>query len=109
MFIVNKTRTCSQSACSEISWTEGRHSAEAYTGDRWIILFLSRFQRKQLPELEFLFKVLWTVKTETMRDLIKQSRSSRSVVNQDNENQMIVIKDELRKEISNVLAQKSKL
>ena len=66
------------------------------------------YNEKQLPEREYLFKILSTVETDAMKKLIKQARESRSIVNQENDDEIIVIKNELREEINNVLAQKSK-
>ena len=67
------------------------------------------YQNNQLPEYDFLFKVLSTIKGNEIKELISKSRASRSVENKEEEDDIIILKNELKDEIESVLRHKSKV
>ena len=74
-----------------------------------VFSYFPDYTDKQIPERDFLFKILSTIKTDIIRGMIKQSRDARSVVNQEDEDELILIKKDLMKEIKEVATQQSKL
>ena len=74
-----------------------------------VFTYFPDYTDKQIPERDFLFKILSTIKTDIIRGMIKQSRDARSVVNQEDEDELILIKKNLMKEIKEVAIHQIKL
>ena len=62
----------------------------------------------QFPEREFLFGVLSTLRENEMRQLVKEARDNRAIVNNENEDGLIEILPEIKEEIMSILPHKSK-
>ena len=66
------------------------------------------YEANQLPERDFIIRVLSTQRTSEMKELIKEARSHRSLANRKEEDEMIEMAYAAKNEIFDILPQKSK-
>ena len=74
-----------------------------------VFSYFPDYTDNQIPERDFLFKILSTIRTDVIRSMIKHSRDARSVKNHEDEDEFIILKDDLMEEIKEVTIQQSKL
>ena len=72
-----------------------------------VFSYFPDYTDNQIPERDFLFKILSTIRTDVIRSMIKQSRDARSVKN--HEDELIILKNDLMEEIKEITIQQSKL
>ena len=62
----------------------------------------------EIPERDFMFKVLSTLRTEEVQNLVKDARKQRSIVNKNEKEDLIEIHRDVKEELFNLFPQKSK-
>ena len=72
-----------------------------------VFSYFPDYTDNQIPERDFLFKILSTIRTDVIRSMIKQSRDARSEKN--HEDELIILKNDLMEEIKEVTIQQGKL
>ena len=78
--------------------------------DPALMEFFPDYQPNQLLERDYLFAIISTKLPRALRELIKESRASRSAAqNEDDDEEIIEIHPEIKVEIMKILTQKRKL
>ena len=63
----------------------------------------------KLPERSFMFKILSTLRTQGLKQLLKEARECRSISNNDDQDQLVEMDTNVKVEIFRILPQKSNL
>ena len=63
---------------------------------------------EKLPERDFIMGILWTLKTDVMKQLINETRERRAITNANDDNMMVEVTEAARDQLLSLLPQKSK-
>ena len=74
-----------------------------------LMLYFSDYMKKQKSDHHFMFAVLNTLMHEVLKDIVSNARNNRSIKKEDREDNFVFIESNLFKEISDVMAQSSKM
>ena len=73
-----------------------------------LLQYFPDFPENMVPDREYLFTIISTLRGDELKKLIKKSRDSRSLQNEDNQDKMIEITKDIKDEIFALLNKKSK-
>ena len=73
-----------------------------------ILEYFPDYSNKQLPDREYMFSILSTLRFSVIEKMVNDARKNRSIEGKENAGQFVYIQKDLFNEISGVLAQKSK-
>ena len=74
-----------------------------------LMLYFPDYKEKQKPDRHFIFAVLSTLRHDVLKDIVSSARNNRSIENEDREDDFVFIESNLFKEISDVMAHRSKM
>ena len=70
--------------------------------------YFSDYSENIIPDRTFLFTILSTIRKAELKELIKKTQASRAVQNEEDKEQMIEIRNDIKDEIFAILSKKSK-
>ena len=70
--------------------------------------YFPNYREKELPEREYMWNVIFTLRREASSHLIREARRNRSINNPDNKEDLVEIVPEFLKEIKEIQPQKGK-
>ena len=74
-----------------------------------LMSYFPDYEQKQLPDRKFMFSILGTLRPDELKAMVEGARKSRALKEEKPDDDFVYIENLLYKEISSVMAQKSKL
>jgi hypothetical protein len=72
-----------------------------------LMLYFPDYEEDEFPERDFLYTVISTLQPDVTKKLIQEAREKRSVHKTEDEEELVELDSEIKKEIFGVMAQKS--
>ena len=72
-------------------------------------IYFPDYTDKQLPEREYMWSVVATLRENAAHSIIETARESRSLLNKDNQDDLIEVTEQFMEELNKVTKKKSKL
>ena len=73
-----------------------------------IAVFFPDYTKSELPERDYLFNILYTIKPEAIESLVKDARMNRGVTEEQNQDEMVEIDPDIWQEISEIVSIKDR-
>ena len=73
-----------------------------------LMIYFPDYDHKQLPDRRFMYSILATLRYDELKGMVDGARKNRSLNEENQDDDFVHINEELYKEISNVMTQKSK-
>ena len=73
-----------------------------------LLIYFPDIKEGQIPDRDFIYKVLSTLRTEEMRGLVQSARKHRSIANKSEKEDLIEVHPDIRAELLGMLPMKSK-